>query len=132
MSINIFFNALFNKKKISLFNRGKNFRDYTYVDDVVEQIFSCIKKTKKRKKYLEIFNIGGENMIEIKKLVNLISKITKKKTKIVFTKKNKLDPIKSLASNNKLKKFTQNYKNTSIKDGLFKVYDYFLNKKGTI
>ena len=128
MSINIFFDAFLNKKKIFLFNSGKNFRDYTYVDDVVGQIYSCIKRTKTKKKYFEIFNIGGENTIQIKKLVYLISKITNRKTKIIKTKKNKLDPIKSLANNKKLKKFTKNHKTTSILVGLNKVYDYFINK----
>ena len=125
MSINIFFKAFFEKQKIFLFNKGKNFRDYTYVDDVVNQIYLCIKKTKSKKKYLEVFNIGGENTIQIKKLVKLIQRITGKKTKIFLSKKNKLDPVKSLASNKKLKKFTKYNKSTNIEDGLQNVYKSF-------
>ena len=53
MSIYIFFKAFLNNKKIFLFNKGNNYRDYTYIDDVINQIYACIKKTQKRKKFLK-------------------------------------------------------------------------------
>ena len=74
MSIGIFFKALLNKKKIYLFNKGNNYRDFTYVDDIVNQIFACFLKTKTKKKFLKVFNIGGENTILMKKLLKLIEK----------------------------------------------------------
>ena len=70
-------------------------------------------------------NIGGEKTIQIKELVKLIEGITGRKAKIKLVKKNKLDPVKSLASNFSIKKFS-NFKNsTSIKMGLEKVYNSF-------
>ena len=123
MSIGIFFKALLNKKKIYLFNNGNNYRDFTYVDDIVNQIFACFLKTKTKKKFLKVFNIGGENTILMKKLLKLIEKITNKKTKIIYSKKNKLDPIRSLANNSAIKKFTGYKKKTKIDEGLLKVYN---------
>ena len=38
-----------------------------------------------------------------------------KKAKIKLEKKNKLDPVKSLASNNEIRKFTKKKFNTSLK-----------------
>ncbi len=128
MSIYIFFKAFLNNKKIFLFNKGNNYRDYTYIDDVINQIYACIKKTQKRKKFFEIFNIGGEKMIKISELVKKISNITNKKTTIVTKGKNKLDPVKSLASNIKIKKFSKYYKYTNIDNGLKKVYENLLGK----
>ena len=122
MSIGIFFKALLNKSTIYLFNRGNNFRDYTYVDDIVGQIYACIHKVKKLKNYNKVFNIGGEKTIQIKRLLLLMEKISNKKTKVKLIGKNKLDPAKSLANNNQIKKFTNYKKNTSILEGLKKVY----------
>ena len=123
MSIGIFFKALLNKQKIYLFNKGNNYRDFTYVDDIVNQIYACFLKTKNKKKFLKVFNIGGENTILMKNLLKLIQKITNKNTKIIYSKKNKLDPIKSLANNNAIKNFTGYSKKTKINEGLLKVYN---------
>tara|TARA_B110000008_G_scaffold279862_1_gene329165 strand:+ start:5728 stop:6663 length:936 start_codon:yes stop_codon:yes gene_type:complete len=123
MSIAIFFNAFLKKKNIYLFNKGNNYRDFTYVDDIVNQIYFCFKKTVNKKRFLKIFNIGGESTILVKKLVRLIQSITGKKTKILLSKKNKLDPAKSLADNKEIIKFTGYRKRTKILDGLKKVYE---------
>lgn len=123
MSIGIFFKAFLNKQKIYLFNKGNNYRDFTYVDDIVNQIYACFLKTKNEKKFLKVFNIGGESTILMKSLVKLIQKITDKDTKIIYSKKNKLDPVKSLANNNAIKKFTGYTKKTKINEGLLKVYN---------
>ena len=123
MSIGIFFKAFLNKEKIYLFNKGNNYRDFTYVDDIANQIYACFLKTKNKKKFLKVFNIGGESTILMKNLVKLIQKITNKNTKIIYSKKNKLDPVKSLANNNAIKKFTGYKKKTKINEGLLKVYN---------
>ena len=128
MSIHIFFKAFLKKQKIYLFNKGNNYRDFTYVDDIVNQIYFCFKKTTKKKNFFKVFNIGGESTILIKELIKKIQKITGKKTIIIPTKKNKLDPVKSLADNKELINFTGYKKNTSISEGLIKVYKNMIEK----
>ena len=128
MSVGIFFKAFLKKQKIYLFNKGNNYRDFTYVDDIINQIYVCFLKTKNKKKFFKIFNIGGESTILIKNLVKLIQKITGKKTKIIMSKKNKLDPTKSLANNNALNKFTRYRKKTTLSEGLLKVYNNIKSK----
>ncbi len=128
MSIGIFFKAFLKKQKIYLFNKGNNYRDFTYVDDIINQIYACFLKTKNSKNFFKLFNIGGETTILIKNLVKLIQKITGKKTKIIMSKKNKLDPIKSLANNQALNKFTGYRKKTKINEGLLKVYNNIKSK----
>ena len=120
MSMNIFIDSILKKKTITLYNYGKNYRDYTYVDDIVNYIFECFLVVKKKKKYLEIFNIGGESTIRIDKLLLMIEKILKMKTKVKLVEKNKLDPAKSLAVNNKIRKFTSKKFNTPLKIGVLK------------
>jgi UDP-glucuronate 4-epimerase len=127
MSIFIFFKALLKKKIIILNNYGKNYRDYTYIDDVIFYIDKIIKKIKKRKNFFKYFNIGGQKNITLNEVVKIIEKITTKKTKIKRIAKNKLDPENSLASMKSLEKFVNFKKSTSINLGLQKTYNWIKN-----
>lgn len=125
MSVNIFFKSIINNRKIKLFNNGNNFRDYTFIEDIVNTIYLCTLK--KNKSFYQIFNIGGKKTIKIIKLVRLIEKITNKKAKILYKPKNKLDPKKSLANNNAIENYINFVANTSIKEGLLKTYMWIKN-----
>jgi UDP-glucuronate 4-epimerase len=127
MSINIFFKAILSGQIINLFNKGNNFRDYTYVEDIVNQIYLSTKIVKNE--FYEIFNIGGQRTIKIIDLIRMIEKIVNKKSKIKFLPKNHLDPIKSLADNKKIQKFTKYKVNTSIFEGLKKTYLWLKKNK---
>ncbi len=126
MSMNIFIKSIINKKKFFLNNHGKNYRDYTYVDDIVKYIYSCFLKIQNKKNYFEIFNIGGEKNIRLDKLVKLIEKLLGIKARSKLAPKINLDPVKSLANNNKIKKFTNQKYSTSIQNGVKKTINSFL------
>lgn len=66
-------NAL-NKKKIPVYAKGKNIRDWIYVLDHCKVLNSIIKKGVPG----EVYNIGGNNEIENIKIVNSICKILDK------------------------------------------------------
>tara|TARA_A100001015_G_scaffold266352_1_gene315499 strand:+ start:1296 stop:2249 length:954 start_codon:yes stop_codon:yes gene_type:complete len=127
MSMNIFIKSILNKKNFYLNNYGKNYRDYTYVDDIVKYIYSCYLKTAKKKNYFEIFNIGGEKNIRLDKLVKLIEKSLQIKAKFKLAPKINLDPVKSLANNKKIKKFTNRNYNTTIREGVKKTIKSYLD-----
>lgn len=128
MSIGIFYKSLLNNKKIILFNKGNNYRDYTYIDDIINQLYACIKKAKKLKTYNKVFNIGGKKTTQIKKLVKLMEKISKKKAIIKLAKKNKLDPAISLSNNNEVEKFSGYTKSSSLYNGLLQTYKSLVTK----
>ena len=50
----------------------------------------------------------------------MIERLLGKKAKKKFAKKNKLDPVKSLASNKKIRVFTKEKFNTVLKNGVIK------------
>ena len=59
MSIYKFTNLILNKKKLPLYGSGKQLRDFTYIDDVVNLIDNIINKlNSERKGYFDIFNSG--------------------------------------------------------------------------
>ena len=106
---------------IYLYNKGKNFRDYTHIDDVVTIIDKLIKKKIKNK--FEIFNICSNKPIDIYKLSIFISKILKTKPRLIFKKRNKIEVIKTHGSNKKILNFL-GYK---IKKNIFKEIPEIIN-----
>ena len=53
MSIFIFIKSILQKKYLYLNNYGRNYRDYTYVDDVIKYFISCLEKTQKKRIFLK-------------------------------------------------------------------------------
>jgi UDP-glucuronate 4-epimerase len=113
--------SIFRKENFYLYNKGKNFRDYTHIDDVVTIIDKLIKKKIKNK--FEIFNICSNKPIDIYKLSIFISKILKTKPRLIFKKRNKIEVIKTHGSNKKILNFL-GYK---IKKNIFKEIPEIIN-----
>ena len=75
----IFAKSILRKEPINVFNYGKMFRDFTYIDDVIDAIERCCYKPAKRNKEFNffqpdastsfaphmIFNIGSDNPISL-------------------------------------------------------------------
>lgn len=56
---------------------GNQFRDFLYIDDLIELIFACLKKKKLEG---QIFNVGSGKVIKIKDIIKKINNIIKKGT----------------------------------------------------
>lgn len=74
-------NSIHKNKSYTLFNNGKQQRDFLYVDDAIDGILQAIKF---HQKGFIIFNISSGMRYSAKYLVSLIEKITNKKMKINF------------------------------------------------
>ena len=66
-------NNILNNKKINL-SGGDQIKDYTYIDDIVDGIFSCLMVDKNING--EIINLCSSNPITIKEIVNKIVELT--------------------------------------------------------
>lgn len=101
--------AILKKDKICLGTINSK-RDYTYINDAVRAFEKCIKNKKIIGKTI---NIGTNSEISIKKIVNLISTISKTKIKIIVDKK-RVRPANSevmrLRTSNNLAKKLINWK----------------------
>tara|TARA_B110000003_G_C16599950_1_gene515205 strand:+ start:658 stop:1626 length:969 start_codon:yes stop_codon:yes gene_type:complete len=82
MSIYKFTDLMLKNKKISIYGTGKQVRDFTYIDDVLNLINAIIIKYKNKKNCFEVFNSGKGECINILNLINLISSKLKLKPKI--------------------------------------------------
>lgn len=105
MSIFIFIKSILKNKTIFLNNFGKNYRDFTYIDNIISYMIAVFYKTKNKNNFLHVFNIGGEKTISINALVRKIESYLNIKAKKKYMPKINLDPIYSLANSSKIKKF---------------------------
>ena len=130
MSIYKFIKNLFENKTIEIFNQGKHARDYSYVDDVVEAIFKLVKLKSNKFKNYQIFNLGKGNSEPLMKKIKMIEKITGKKFKKKFLKKQEGDIVKTHADIRKLKKLINFNPKTNLKKGLKEFINWYkLEKK---
>jgi len=84
----LFTDAAFDNRPIKVFNNGDMFRDFTYIDDIVEEILRLIPlPTQANKKYdtknpdpsissapYEIFNIGNHKPVKLMDFITCIEK----------------------------------------------------------
>ncbi len=117
MALFIFTKNILNRKKIEIFNYGKHFRDFTYVDDIVEGIIKiCSKKFPKKNIKnnpsesdcpFRILNIGNNYPIPLNKYILCLEK----ELKIKAIKKYKpLQPGDIMKTNASIKKIKNLYK----------------------
>lgn len=80
MAMYIFANKIIKGEPIPLFNKGKMKRDFTYIDDVISGILSCIKNNYS----CEIFNLGNNKSEDLLDVVSHLEKNIGKKAKINY------------------------------------------------
>ena len=106
-------------KRIKLYNNGNHYRDFTYVDDIVESIIRLIKKPPKEKIPYEIFNIGGSKPHHLKKtFLRYIEKILSKKAMINNLPMQMGDIFKTHADTKKLQNKINYKPKTNLKNGI--------------
>ena len=118
MSIFLFTEKILSGKKLDLFDRGNNKRDFTYIEDVKKLLFKVIFSPPKKKIPHEIYNIGRGRNYKIKEMIKFLEIYLGKNAKIKFSKHKKEDLKITIANNKKImNKF--NYKNfTSLENGI--------------
>ena len=118
MSLFKFTNSLTRNEPIELYNKGDHIRDFTYIDDVVDGIYSLIKKPSKAKIPYNIFNIGSDNPKHLKKFLRIIENNLDKKAKIIKKSLQTGDVYKTHASIRKLKLFAGYSPKISLNKGI--------------
>ena len=123
----IFTNSIFKNKKINIFNSGKMFRDFTFIDDVTSAIVKItIKANKQKRNFSEIFNIGNGNKIRLMDFIKTIEKVTKITANKKYLPLQHGDMLYTRANIEKLKKFIKFYPKTNLEDGLKSFVSWFV------
>ena len=127
-------------KKIDVYNKGKMYRDYTYIDDVVDgitRITNKIPNLNSSKKYkndslshiapIRILNIGNTKKILLSDFIYTLEKILGKKAIKRFLPMQKGDVQSTLSDTSLLKRITGYNPKTKYQDGIKKFTDWYLD-----
>lgn len=132
-----FTNKFFQGEPIQIYNNGDFdndlYRDFTYIDDIIEGIIHLIDKPKQDKVKHRVFNIGNNKpeklMVFITTLEECLSNSLNKKVEFhKIYQPIKLGDVPKTYANTKLLEDLVGFKpKTSIKDGLQKFTDWYID-----
>ena len=114
MAIHRFVRAVLNGEEITVYGDGKQTRDFTYVDEVIEATLLAAKSGVVG----EVLNIGGGGRMSVNQLIKKIEKITGKKAKLKYTEGQKGDVKDTLANITKAKEILNWQPTVKIEEGL--------------
>jgi len=124
LSIFKFCKQILSNKKLKLFNKGNNYRDFTYIDDLTDNLLKLLK-TKNKKNFFKILNISSGKKIKIFDLVKLLEQKLQKKAKINLEKKLSTDITASLSYSSELRKIIKVRKPTPFNFGISKFISWY-------
>ena len=127
-------------KKIDVYNKGKMYRDYTYIDDIVDGIVKLTNKIPKlnsSKKYkndsishvapIRTLNIGNTKKVLLSDFINAIEKSLNKKAVKRFLPMQKGDVYSTLSDSSLLRRITDYNPKTKYRDGIKKFLNWYLD-----
>jgi UDP-glucuronate 4-epimerase len=141
MALFIFTKAILSGQPIQVFNEGRMKRDFTYVDDIVEgivRVSDCVATPNSHwngdkpdpgtsKAPYRIYNIGNHNPIELLHLIEVIEDCLGKKANKLLLPMQPGDVPATFADVNDLTRDVGFQPSTSIKDGVRRFVDWYLD-----
>ncbi len=125
MALYKFTNNIIKNKSVELYNNGNHLRDFTYIDDIVDGVFSLIKKYPKKSVPYDIYNIGNGSPKKLLEYLKHIEKNLKRNSKIKKLPLQPGDIIKTHSDIKKLKDSTGYKPKTNINIGIRKFIDWY-------
>jgi len=113
-AISSFIEQTLANKPITIFGDGQQTRSFCYITDQIEGIFKLLVSSS----FGEVFNIGNDREIKIMELANLIKKLTKSKSEIIFGPLPEGDPKRRRPDLTKTNKILNYYPEVGLEDGL--------------
>jgi len=120
-----FVDSIYKNKNLELYNSGNHYRDFTYVDDIINAIVLLLDKMPSKNIPFDVFNIGNGKSVYLKKVIKIIEKKLGIKAKIKNLKLQKGDVVKSHSNLQKLKSKINYKSKIDIEKGLSLYIDWF-------
>nr|WP_321266970.1 NAD-dependent epimerase/dehydratase family protein [uncultured Sulfurimonas sp.] len=124
----IFADAITSESTINLFNKGDMYRDFTYIDDIVDGIVLIIKSDLEEN--YNIFNIGNSAPVNMKDFVNIMQDKFQKEADIKYLPMQKGEVYKTYADISKMKEHFNFSPKTDIKEGIEKFVSWYCQYYG--
>jgi UDP-glucuronate 4-epimerase len=135
MAVYGFFNKIMNDEVIKVFNNGELRRDFTYIDDIVDNLALLLNhrletSSEKEDFSYEIYNIGNQSPVKLMDFISLIEEITNKTAQKELLPMQPGDVFETYADSSKIKKLLNFDYNTPLKNGLTSFYEWYMNYHG--
>lgn len=137
MALFKFVKAILDGKPIDVYNNGHMWRDFTYIDDLINSIIDLIKIKPLKKIHpsdslspvapFRIVNIGRNSSIKLSNFIKIIEENLNKKAKQTYLPIQPGDVKSTLADTSLLKKLTQNSPSVDIHEGVDKFIKWYLH-----
>ena len=115
---NFIFQAL-NGEDITIYGKGDQTRSFCYVEDTLSGIIKAMDSESS-----EVFNIGNPNEITVKKLAEIIIKLTNSNSSLKFLELPEDDPMQRKPDISKAKEFLNWSPKIPLEEGLLKTIDW--------
>jgi UDP-glucuronate 4-epimerase len=119
----LFASAILEGREIPLFNAGDLWRDFTYVDDIVEAVVRLMDAPEPKH---SIYNLGNQSPVRMDAFVETLSRVLGKKAKIKKEKWPATEVYKTYADTSALKKKVGWTPKTKLEDGLTRFAEWFV------
>ncbi len=121
-----YLSSITNKKKFTLNNRGKHYRDFTYIHDVTKVLFKLIKTANNKN---EIFNLCSNQPIGLLKIIDILDRVIKKRPRIIMAKRQQADILKTHGNNRKILGKLNGFRFTNFQTALVQTSNWFIKNK---
>ena len=117
-----FTKSILEGKTIAVYDNGEGKRDFTYIDDIVEGIVSSLDYDAK----FEVLNLGNNSPCSVLELIEYIETYTGRKAKCEYLGPQAGEVSITYADISKAKKMLAFSPKTSLKEGIRKFVDWYL------
>jgi UDP-glucuronate 4-epimerase len=122
LAIHKFVKAISKGETVTLYGNGNTFRDYTYIDDIVNGVIGSLHYDNDS---FEIFNLGNTHTVSLMELIQNIEEILGEKAKIKFLPEQPGDVPYTWSNIEKSKNLLQYDPQTGIKEGIEKFINWY-------
>ena len=123
-----FTDKIMNDKSIQIFNNGDMYRDFTYIDDIIEgivRLLDYIPKEDENNAYYKIYNIGNNNPVKLMDFINILEESLGRSAKKEYLPMQLGDVYQTYADIEELKRDTGFAPKTKLSDGINKFVEWY-------
>lgn len=129
LAIHKFVDKILKNESIPFFGDGETYRDYTYIDDIIDGVIKGVKYLEENNNVYEIINLGESDAISLNGMVETIEKHLNKKAIINRLPMQPGDVKRTYANIDKAKEILGYKPTTKFDDGIEKFIKWYLGGK---
>lgn len=129
LAISKFTKLIMEDNYIYMYGDGMSYRDYTYIDDVISGILGAINYVTNNSDVYKIINIGSSKPIELKYMIETISKVLNKEAKIKVYPRQPGDVMMTYADISLARKLLDYKPSVSFEEGIKKYVKWHIKNR---